>query len=205
MSNIFNFHGGSILAIKGKNCVAIAMDRRLGAQYKTVSTTFQRVFKMTDKCLAGFIGLGGDVQTIGADLKYKLNLYALKENRQIQPKTLSWLISNMLYGRRFGPYFIEPLVAGLDENNEPYISTSDSIGCMTDGDNFFCIGTASELMLGACESFVKPDLEAEELFEVASQCLLSALDRDAFSGWGAVVYIITPAGITARTLKARMD
>jgi hypothetical protein len=30
----------------------------------------------------------------------------------------------------------------------------------------------------------------DELFEVMSQCLLSAVDRDALSGWGAVVHIM---------------
>jgi len=34
------------------------------------------------------------------------------------------------------------------------------------------------------------DQEPEELFEVLSQCLLSAVDRDAISGWGAVVHIM---------------
>lgn len=191
--------------MKGKNCVAVAMDRRLGAQFKTISTSYQRVFQMTDKALLGLIGLGGDIQTLAAELKCKLNLYNLKENRQIAPKTLSWMLANLQYKRRFSPYFIEPLIAGLDDNNEPYLSTSDSIGCMCDSDGFFCIGTGSENMLGICESFYKDNLEAEDLFEVISQCLLSGLDRDAFSGWGGVVFLITPSGITAKTLKARMD
>lgn len=30
----------------------------------------------------------------------------------------------------------------------------------------------------------------EELFEVLSQSLLNAVDRDALSGWGAVVHIM---------------
>jgi hypothetical protein len=30
----------------------------------------------------------------------------------------------------------------------------------------------------------------DELFEVMSQCLLSAVDRDALSGWGAEVIIM---------------
>lgn len=191
--------------MKGKNCVAIAMDRRLGAQFKTISASYQRVFQMTDKTLAGFIGLGGDIQTLAAELKCKLNLYSLKENRQIAPKTLSWMLANLQYQRRFSPFFIEPLIAGLDENNQPYLSTSDSIGCMCDADGFFCIGTGSENMLGICESFYRDDLEPEDLFEVIAQCLLSGLDRDAFSGWGGVVFLVTPNGITAKTLKARMD
>ena len=194
-----------MIGMKGKNCVAIAMDRRLGAQYKTVSTNYQRVFQMTDKTIAGFIGLGGDIQTLAAELKSKLNIYSLKENRTIAPRTLSWLLAASQYKRRFSPYFIEPLVAGLDDNNEPYLSTADSIGCMCDADGFFCIGTGSENLLGICESFYKNDLAPDDLFEVISQALLTGLDRDAFSGWGAVVYLITADGITAKTLKARMD
>lgn len=205
MANIFEYHGGSVIGMKGKNCVAIAMDRRLGSQYKTVGMNFQRIFKMTDRCLLGLIGLGGDVQSFSAFLKYRINLYSLKEGRSIQPRTLGWLLATSLYKKRFGPYFIEPVLAGLDENNEPYLATTDSIGTMTDKDDFFCIGTASELLLGACESFYKQDLEPDDLFEVVAQSMLSGTDRDAFSGWGAVVYIITPEGITAKTLKARMD
>lgn len=51
----------------------------------------------------------------------------------------------------------------------------------------------------------KENMEPEELFEVVSQCLLSSVDRDAYSGWGAEVYIITPDQIIQRRLKARMD
>ena len=34
---------------------------------------------------------------------------------------------------------------------------------------------------------------------------VQAVDRDAFSGWGAVVYVIENDKVTKRTLKARMD
>ena len=142
---------------------------------------------------------------MAAHLRYRINIYNLKENRVIQPRTLGWLIATSLYARRFSPFFIEPIVAGLDDNNEPYLCTTDSIGCICDGDDFFCIGTGSEMLLGACESFYRPNLEPDDLFETAAQCFLSGLDRDAFSGWGAVVFIISPSGITAKTVKTRMD
>jgi 20S proteasome alpha/beta subunit len=32
--------------------------------------------------------------------------------------------------------------------------------------------------------------EPEDLFETISQCLLSAVDRDAFSGWGGIVHVM---------------
>lgn len=47
--------------------------------------------------------------------------------------------------------------------------------------------------------------EPEDLFETISQALLNAVDRDAMSGWGAIVYIITPDKVTTHHLKGRMD
>lgn len=48
-------------------------------------------------------------------------------------------------------------------------------------------------------------MSPDELFETISQVLLSAQDRDAKAGWGAVVHVITMDGVTTRDLKARMD
>ena len=42
------------------------------------------------------------------------------------------------------------------------------------------------------ETLWTEDLEPEDLFEVISQSLVNAFDRDAGSGWGAVVTIIEP-------------
>ena len=104
---------------------------------------------------------------------------------------------------------VSPVVAGLDKVSEgvykPVIVTYDSIGCREHGADFEAAGTGSELLLGCCESFWKPDMNPEELFEVISNCLLSALDRDSLSGWGAYVYVLTPDNLTVRALKTRQD
>ena len=56
---------------------------------------------------------------------------------------------------------------------------------------------------GACESFFKPDFSPEELEDVLGQCLVSGCDRDALSGWGGVVYVMTKDNITIKVLKTR--
>jgi 20S proteasome subunit beta 3 len=48
----------------GKNCVAIASDRRYGIKYQTVSTNMQKIFKINNKCFLGLSGLATDVQTV---------------------------------------------------------------------------------------------------------------------------------------------
>ena len=48
-------------------------------------------------------------------------------------------------------------------------------------------------------------MNPEELFEATAQSMLSAMERDAASGWGVLVYTITKDKINVTTLKGRMD
>ena len=63
MSDIFSYNGGSIVAMRGKDCVSLGCDRRLGQQYATVSTSLQRVFKIQDNILLGLSGFASDIET----------------------------------------------------------------------------------------------------------------------------------------------
>jgi len=46
----------------------------------------------------------------------------------MQPETFANVVSNILYEKRFGPYYAEPVVAGLDADGNPYITGMDLIG-----------------------------------------------------------------------------
>ena len=126
--------------------------------------------------------------------RYRVNMYTIKEERTIEPTIFTQLVSSTLYERRFGPYFIEPVIAGLQKtpsgSYEPFIAATDLIGCINFAKDFVVAGTASEKLFGVAEGLWEPDLEAEDLFETISQTLLNAVDRDAFSGWGAIVHVM---------------
>ncbi|KAJ1560305.1 Proteasome subunit beta type-3 [Cladochytrium tenue] len=201
------YNGGAVIGMKGKNCVAIASDRRFGIQALTLGTDFGKTFKATERCYYGLAGLATDVQTLSERFRMKVDMYALNEDRTITAKTFAHLVSSTLYERRFGPYFVEPVIVGLDgpKGDEPFICSADLIGCLNFAKDFVVIGTASEQLYGMCESLWEPDLGPEDLFETISQALLNAVDRDAVSGWGAVVHVITKDGVVTRTLKGRMD
>lgn len=189
--SILEYNGAAIIAMKGRDCVAIASDRRFGIQAQTVSTNFQKIFEMGPRLYIGLPGLATDVQTVQQRLQFRLNLYELRENRRIKPKTFLSMVSNLLYERRFGPYFVEPVIAGLDPKTfEPFIASMDLIGCPMVTDDFVVSGTCSEQMYGMCESVWEPNMDPQELFESISQALLNAVDRDAVSGWGGIVHII---------------
>jgi len=204
--SILEYNGGAVVAMTGLNCVAIATDLRFGIQAQTLAMDFPKVFKITDHCFVGLPGLTTDTQTVLNKLRFRVNMYQLDEEREMKPRVLSSLISTMLYERRFGPYFVEPVVAGLEgEDGKPYICAMDLIGAPVYAEDFVLAGTASESLYGMCETVWRPNMNPEELFEAISQCLLSAVERSAFSGWGAQVYILTKDQIISRKLKCRMD
>lgn len=64
IQSIMQYNGGSVVAMVGKDCVAIAADKRLGAQFMTVSTEFQKMFKASEKTFIGLPGLASDVLTL---------------------------------------------------------------------------------------------------------------------------------------------
>lgn len=154
-------------------------------------------------------------------------MYTIKEEREIEPETFAHLVSSTLYEHRFGPYFVEPVIAGLSKTPsgglKPFIAATDLIGCLNFAKDFVVAGTASEKLFGVAEGLWEPDLEPEDLFETISQTLMNAVDRDAYSGWGCTVHILyvylpywvfeaaltfycrTKDQVITRTLKARMD
>lgn len=205
----------------GKDCVAIACDLRLGLQSLTVSNNFPKIFSYGDVYL-GLTGLATDVSTVSDLFRFKVNMYRLREERNISPQTMAQLVSTSLYEKRFGPYFVSPVVAGINQTTgQPFICGFDSIGCIDYAKDFIVSGTASDQLFGTCEGLWEPDLVCasslwfewklifiqgpEDLFETVSQALLNAVDRDALSGWGAHVYIIEKDKVTKRLLKGRQD
>lgn len=82
-------------------------------------------------------------------------------------------------------------MVGLEPDTyEPFICNMDLIGNVCFPEDFVVGGTCEDQLFGTCETMWEPDLSPDDLFETISQALMSAFNRDAGSGWGAVVYIM---------------
>ena len=205
--SIETYNGNALVGMVGEKCVAIGSDQRLGVQYETVSSSMQKIFKIQENILMGLSGLATDIQTFSLEMRRKVELYRIKENVDLTPQLFINLVSSTLYEHRFGPFYVEPIVVGLDvkDNYKPYVATYDSIGCITQSGEFQVAGTSTDQLYGVCEAFYKKNMDSDQLFETCSQCLLSGINRDCFSGWGAVVFLILPGKIIFRRLKCRQD
>ena len=162
MSSIMQYNGAAVIAMAGKNCVGIASDRRYGLRNQTISCDMKKTFQVNDKTLCGLTGLATDMQTLEQKFTFRSNMYKLREERDMSPTVFSNMVSSLLYEKRFGPYFCEPVICGLEgEENKPYLCGMDLLGAQVYTDDFILAGDCPEAMYGLCESLYKPDLDAD--------------------------------------------
>ena len=60
--------------------------------------------------------------------------------------------------RRFGPYFVMPVIAGLEDDGSVYLSGMDSLGAIETAKDFIVAGSAPDSLTGMCESMFRPDM-----------------------------------------------
>lgn len=204
--SIMTYNGGSVLAMGGKECYVILSDNRLGDQLKTIAMDVPKLNVVNDSVVYGLTGLRSDQLTFANKLKFRTEMYKLREERDISGKAFASLVASMLYEARFGPWFTEPVIASIDKKTgEVFLSAMDLIGAPCEPEDYICSGTCAESLHGMCEALWRPNLGPEELFEIAAQAMLSACDRDSLSGYGAVAVIVTREKMITRLIKGRMD
>jgi len=131
-------NGGSVLAMAGDGCVALAVDRRFGSGPQVVNVSPRLVLVPHPGLLVAFTGLEGDVQSLADDLSVQIAAKAGRssgfgfgcprsagiwgwDGTAISPSCMSSLTSHVLYRRRRSPYYVEPIICGLE------ISTSEEV------------------------------------------------------------------------------
>jgi 20S proteasome subunit beta 3 len=87
----------------------------------------------------------------------------------------------------------------------PFLCSMDMIGATSESKSFVCAGAASKSLFGTAEALWEPNMDSKRLMEVCGKAFLSALERDCFSGYGAIVYLITKDGIIEYDLAGRND
>lgn len=66
----------------------------------TIACNFDKVFQVTERTYMGLPGLASDVITLRDKFRYRVNMYKMKEEREIQPETFAHLVSSTLYEKR---------------------------------------------------------------------------------------------------------
>ncbi|MEM2094373.1 MAG: archaeal proteasome endopeptidase complex subunit beta [Candidatus Bathyarchaeia archaeon] len=194
------FPGATTLGIACRDGVVLASEKRVSYGYLVVSKTGKKVFKVTDRVGAACAGLMGDMQILLRETAAYARLFELENGRPISVRSVAKSLSTILFQRRYYPYITQTIVGGVDEEGAS-IYILDPFGSVIP-DKYATVGSGAEIAVGVLEAGYRDNLSIEEGKELAIRAMKAALARDATSGNGIDLMIISKDGLKEESLPA---
>ena len=185
--------GATTVGIVGKDCVALASEKRFAYGYFVLSKAARKVFPISKKIGAACAGVVGDMQNLIKETTAVVNLYRIENGREPSVQTVAKLLSWHLFSSRFFPYFTETIVGGLDDTG-PHVIVLDPLGSMIE-DDYAVVGTGAEIAVGVIANEYSKNLGPNEVYNLAVKAVRSSISRDAGSGNGVDILLYTNEGL----------
>lgn len=191
--------GATTVGVVYHDGVILASERRVSYGYFVMSKTAKKLFKITDTIGAAFAGLVSDMQILSREAAAYANLYAYEKERPIGVKATAKMVGSLLFQNRMIPYITQTIIGGVDEDG-PSLYVLDLLGSVMQ-DKYATVGSGTEVAIGVLEDEYKQDMNFDEAKELVGKTFKAALARDAGSGNGVDLLIISISGTKEETLK----
>ncbi|CAI8199977.1 MAG: Proteasome subunit beta [Methanobacteriota archaeon] len=179
--------GTSTVGVTFDGCVVVGADHRATMGHFVANKSVQKLFRIADNIALTTAGLVGHAQALSRSLAAELALFELKRGTQMSVKGAATLTANILGGR---PHWVQLLIAGVDDEGSHVYSIDSAGGSIPD---VYCAtGSGSPYMYGVLEDKFREGMNRDEAVEVVARALLASAQRDAASGNGMDVCVITP-------------
>ena len=170
--------------------VILATEKRATMGYMIASKKAKKVYQVADRIGMTTAGGVGDAQQLARILTVECNLYQIRRSRPITVGATSTLLSNYLNQNRYFPYYVQLLVGGIDESG-PSVYSVDAMGGATKEEEIVATGSGSPMAYGVLEDRFVPQMSEDASIDLAIRALKSAMKRDAGSGEGIHIVVIT--------------
>ncbi len=190
--------GATAVGVTFDKGVVLASEKRIALGTYIVSKGTKKTFRITDHVGAACAGMVADMQILIRQIESLAKIKALETRRPMPPNSIAKLISVMLFERRYFPLLTQVIIGGVDD--KPAIYTLDPLGSLL-SDDFAVAGTGSEMAVGVIEASFKPNMSEKEAKELAVKAIRSAVSRDAASGDGVDMLVITKSGSKEESIK----
>lgn len=193
--------GTTTVGLICKDGVVLAAEKKSTMGYLVASKETEKILPVDDHIAMTIAGVSGDAQTLVRYMRAELKLFSIQNRRKISVKGATTLLSNILQGSKYYPYFVQLILAGFDETG-PAIFSLDAVGGWEEEKKFFSTGSGSPIALGVLEDSYKNDISIEEGKKIALRAIKAAVERDIASGGrGADLAVITKEGIKATRVE----
>lgn len=177
--------GTTTIGMVCKDGVVIATEKRATMGTLIAHKNTQKLFKISDNIGLTVAGLVGDAQVLARYLSAETELYQMKNGMPMSINAASTLMANILNSRKFYPYWVQLIVAGVDSNGSHVYSLDAAGGSIPD--DFITTGSGSPYVYGVLEDHYKQGMTLNEGADLAIRALSAAMKRDSASGDGMSV------------------
>ena len=185
--NISTFKTGtSTIGITYDGGVVVGADHRATMGHFIANKSVKKLFKIGDNLALTTAGLVGHAQSLARTLAAEVSLFELRRNHQMTVKGAATLTANILSGR---PHWVQLLIVGVDEDGSSVYSIDSAGGSIPD---VYCAtGSGSPYMYGVLEDGYREGMSRKEAISLAARALAASGQRDAASGNGMDLAVIT--------------
>ncbi|MEM0377456.1 MAG: archaeal proteasome endopeptidase complex subunit beta, partial [Thermofilum sp.] len=180
---------GTTVGVRVEEGVVLAAEKRVAYGFYLMSKAGKKVYRILDRIGIASAGLIADMQTLARILEAEMKIYELDAGQPPTVWSAAKLLSYILYERRLFPYYAEMLVGGVDEAGS-HLYSLDPIGAVLE-ENYVAAGTGAQLAISILEASYRRDMSVQEAEQVALKALEAAMKRDAVSGDGIDMLVIT--------------
>ena len=178
--------GTSTLGITFDGGVVVGADHRATMGHFIANKSVQKLFKIGDKLALTTAGLVGHAQSLSRTLSAEVALFELRRQQSMTVKGAATLSANILSGR---PHWVQLRIVGVDDEGGHVYSIDSAGGSIPDA--YCATGSGSPYMYGVLEDGFKPNMSEAEALKLAARALHASGQRDAASGNGMDLAVIT--------------
>jgi proteasome beta subunit len=178
--------GTSTIGLCFDGGVVVGADHRATMGHFVANKNVQKLFSIADNIALTTAGLVGHAQMLSRILAAEIAIYEMKRGGIMKVEAASTLTANILGGR---PYWVQLLIAGVDVDGSHVYSIDSAGGSISD--TYCATGSGSPYMYGVLEDQYKEGMTENEALKVATKALLASAQRDAASGNGMDLCVIT--------------
>jgi len=158
-----------------------------------------------------------DATTLHRILKIRITMYQHAHRKEPNLTAIAQMLSEILYHKRFFPYYTFNVLAGVDDDGVGGCYHYDAIGSF-ERVEYTTSGSGSALTHAVLDNVISEDnkvpaakrdkntpIPADQLVDLCNDVMNSAAERDIYTGDGAEVFVITANGTAKRKYQMKED
>lgn len=212
--------GGSTVAIAGKDFVILAGDTRHSTGFSIDSRYVSQIHEVGDGLHFAANGFSADGKQLTDDLRTRIKWYHHNNNgHAISIAAAARVTMHLMYGKRFFPYYTNPILVGLAPDGTGAIYSFDPIGSY-ERQPSRAAGHASALLVpfldnqvtfanqvdpATGEQKIRVDLDLDTAIRVVKDAFTGAAERQIQVGDTLEILVVTKDGPKREEYPLRRD